>query len=896
MHRLREILFRLQPFFRRHKIEAELAEELRMHQELATEAKIAEGMTPDQARHAARRDCGGVDQAKERWRDERGIPWLENLLRDVRHALRQLARHRGASAVSLLTLALCLGANSAVFSLVYSVLLRPYPYPEADRVVNLGMVWTKFPWGEAVQEISPPAFLEITADNRSFAATGFIEADQRMDAHFSDRALRVTVARVTPGVWEVAAVNPIVGRCFRPEDLTGGESKLAVLSYEFWQESFNGDRDIVGRRLHLDDGSYEVLGVMPPGFSLAAKQARLWIPKVFSESDRSEQSRQAYAFQAIARLRAGVSLEQARQELKRLHQQFLAVHPEAREPAQAMGATYGAAPLTAWVRFRAAGSTLFLVQAAAILALLVGCLNIGSLLVVQTRGRWREFMLRGALGATTRRLAQQLATETVTLFAFGGLLAVPVALAALRLLPQHFDLSQTMPYGQSVMLSWPSAAGTLGVSLVAGLLAACLPAWFLLRRDASRAPQTLGRQTTSGRDQNRAQSAFIVAQVALALVLVTTAGVTLRNVRQLVTQGFGVAVENRVVAQAALPAYRYGAGFEATQAKINPFRQQALEKLRSLPGVLSATVSSRAPLSADWPMKFGFEIPGFEAAPGEQPAIAFVHQVDPGFFRTLGVPLLRGRDVEPTDGAGMEPVVVISSQIASRYFAGHDAVGGRLVFFGQNCRIVGVVGETQNVPLSYGNAPTLYLASAQWSAFRDEVVFVVHTAPPAAIMEPVVAKALQAVDPLLSVQTTSLARLQRSAIFTQAAPAQIAGFFGTVALLLTALGLYGVLAHAVAQRTREFGIRLALGATRRAILRLVLARGAVLALVGSALGILLSVPLLNVIKPLIVEKAAASPVVPAAAAGLILLVVLLASYLPAHRATRVDPVESLRAE
>ena len=896
MNPFRSLFFRLQPFFRRQKIETELSEEMQAHLEMQTAANLAAGMAPEEARYAARRQCGGIDQAKESWRDERSIRWLEDLLRDVRHAGRQLAKHRGTTAVTLLTLALCLGVNSAVFSLVYAVLLRPYPYTESNRVVNLGMVWTKLPWGEMVQEISPPAFLELEGSARSFAAVGFIAADQKVDVRLPGQMLRVPVASVTPGVWSVAGVPPLIGRCFQAQDLAFGEGKLAVLSYEFWRETLNSDRTIVGRRLRLDDGTYEVLGVMPAGFSLAGKQARLWIPKVFSPAERSEESRGAYAFQAIARLKDGVSLEQARQELKVLHENFLAAHPEAREPAQQMGATYGAAPLSTWVRSRVAGSTLFSVQAAAVLVLLVGCLNIAGLLVVTTHGRVREFTLRGALGATPARLGRQLATETVTLFVLGGALAVPFALAGLHWLPSYFDLEQTMPYGQSVQFHWPFVAATLGVALGAGLLAAALPVWSVTRRDTTRALQALGYHTTAGRRQNRTQSAFVVAQVALALVLLTAAGVTLRNVQRLLGKGFGVAVENRIVARAALPPYRYGGGPGDTQAKINSFKLQALEKLRALPGVQDATVSNRVPLSADWPMKFGFEVPGYEPAPGEQPAITFVYQTVPGFFRTLGMPLLRGRDLAPADGADQEPVVVVSEQIARKYLPHGDAVGATLQFFGRACRIVGVVGEIQNVPLSYGNAASIYLASAQWPAFHDEAVFVIRTGLPAQVMEAAVVKALQSVDPLLSVQVTSVAQLQRSAVFTQSAPAQIAGFFATVALLLTALGLYGALAHTVAQRTREIGIRLALGAPRPAILRMVLRRGAELALVGAALGVLVSIPLLRTIQSLIVEKEAARADVLLLAVGVVLVVVGLAGFLPARRASKVDPMIALRSE
>jgi predicted permease len=890
------IVSRLRTLFLRSVVERDMAAEMRAHLEMQEQANRAAGMNAEDAHYAARRQFGHLDGIKEAARDQRGWVWLESLGRDFLFAFRQFIQRRATTVVALLTLAVCLGANSAVFSLIYSVLLRPYPYPEAHRVVNLGMVWTKLPWGEMVQEISPLTFLEIEASAGSFTSVGFIEADKRVDIHLHDRVLRAPIASVTPGVWSVAAVNPMIGRCFQSHDLAAGEGKLAVLSYEFWRETLNSDRDLVGQRLQLDDGSYEVLGVMPPGFSLAGKQARLWIPKIFSPAERSEKSRGACAFQAIARLKDGISLEQARQELGRLHEGFLAAHPEAREQAQQLGATYGVAPLTTWVRSRAAGSSLFSVQAAAVLVLLVGCLNIAGILVVQTYGRLREFTLRGALGATPRRLARQLVTETVTLFLFGGALAVPVAILALRLLPRYFDLHQTMPYGQSVQFDWRVAAVALGVSFVAGLFAACLPVWCIARRGAGGALQALGYQTTAGKRQNWTQSAFVVAQVALALVLLTAAGVTLRNVHQLLAKGFGVAVENRVIAQVALPHYRYGEGFAATQAKINPFKQQALAKLRSLPGVKNATASNRVPLSADWPMKFGFEIPGYEPTPGELPGITFAYQVEPGFFRTLGMTLLHGRDLEASDGAGQEPVVIVSDQIARRYFAGREPLDAQLMFFGRTCRIVGVVGEIQNVPLSYGNAPTIYLASAQWPSFRDETIFVVHTELPAEVMAPMVAKALATVDPLLSVQTTTGARLQRGAIFTQNAPAQIAGFFAAAALLLTALGLYGVLAHAVAQRTREIGIRLALGAPRPAILRMVLSRGAGLALVGSALGVLVSAPLLQMIKPLIVEKEAARPDVLVFAIGLILGVVLLASLLPARRATKVDPTEALRAE
>jgi len=892
--RLAGLRVRLGRAFRRRRFEREMLEELRGHLELEAAQRQARGEDPVVARRQAAIAFGHIGSYVEQVRDRRLGRWAGELVLDGRQAVRFLRKSPAFTFVAITTLALCLGANATLFSILHPILLRPFPYPEPERVVNVGMVWPKWPWGEMVQEISPLAFLEIETQADGFSAFGFIDASRKADLHLEDHVLRLSVASVTPGVWSVARVSPAVGRVFDDRDLASGDSALAVLSHELWRDAFGSDPAVVGRTVQLDDGVYQVVGVMPPGFSLASNHPRLWIPRVFSDEERSERGRRMAAFQAIGRLREGVSVEQARHELEALHAGYLATHPEAHEFAEATGETYGVAPLSVWVSQRASGPLLFSLQAAAALVLLLGCLNIAGLLVVRGHGRLREMAVRGALGASRRRIAQQLAVETAMLFLCGGATAALVAATALRFVPAHFHLSELMPYGRHIGLEAWVLGATLGVSLLTGAVTGSVPIVYATRRNLGPVLQALSQHTTRSRSRRRTQSAFVAGQIALSLVLLTGAIVTGRNLRALLGQGFGVTADHRLVASVALPAYRYGSGVAGTEERINPFKEQALERIRALPGVVRASVSNRVPLSSDWPQKFGFRVPDYVSAPGETPGVAFAYQVSPGYFHTLGVPLIRGRDFSATDGARAPPVAIVSATIARRFFAGRDPLGGRIQIANNECEIVGVVGETQNVPLSLGNAPALYFSARQWPAFNDEAVFVVQTSLPPAAMVASVTQAINGFDPLLSVRVTDLSRMLRSAVVSQSAPMEIAGLFATLAVLLTAVGLYGVLAASVAQGARDLAIRIALGARRGAISRMVLLRGGALALAGTAVGALFSWPALRWIEPLLATADATRPAALLVAAAVTAVMTMLVSYLPARRASRVDPSVVLR--
>ena len=895
MNIIRSLISRMRAIFRGGKLDREMAEEIQVHLEMETERNMANGMTRKEARSAAKRAFGGVEQIQEDERDARGFRWLEDLIRDARFSGRVLGRSPSFTIIAVATLSLCLGVNVTLFSLLNSILLNPYSYPQSERVVNVGMVWPKWQWGEMVQEIAPLTFLEIEESATSFSAFGFIDQNDKSDLLFGGRNLRLNVARVTLGVWSVAGARPAIGRFFEKADLENHNSDIAVLSDELWNDIFDRDPAIIGQRIQIDDHAHEIIGVMPAGFSLASNRTRIWLPKIFSPDERTENGRGMAAFQAIGRLRDGVSIDQARDELQALYSSFLDAHPERLAFAKRTGETYGVAPLSRWVSDRSSGSMLVSLQFAAGIILLLGCLNIGSLLLVRGHERLREMALRNALGASRIRIAQQLAMETVVLFLCGAMGATVLAAVAFHALPIHFHLDEIIPYGQSVEFDVGVVALTFGLSFLTGLFTGSLPILYATRRNLSSILQELSHQTTGSPGRRWTQSFLVSMQVALALVLLTAAGITARNLHGLLAEGFGVATDHRLVASVALPSYRFGSGFAAATEKINPFKAQALDRIRNLPGVLSASVSNRVPLSGDWPVKSRFQVPGHEPLPGEKPVVAFIYEIFPDYFKTLGMPILRGRDIASTDVAGTAPVAMISKSIAERFYTDGDAIGQRIKFYNQDCEIVGVVDETQNVPFSMGNAPAIYLAATQWPLFNDEAVFVAHTALPPVAMAESVMRTLVAIDPTLSVCVTDLESLQEGATLNQRAPMEIAVMFSGLALLLSLLGVYAVLASSVAQRSREFGIRMAVGAHRRTIFRAVLIRGSFLALVGIAAGALLSVPLLKAIKPLMARSDAARPDILLYACALIFAATLLASFIPARHATQADPIQSLRA-
>lgn len=811
---------------------------------------------------------------------------------DLRGSLRHIGRHPGPSLLVILALAVCIGANAAVFSVVRTALLDPYGYPESDRVVNIGMVWEKAPFGSDVQEISPRTYLDIAEAARSFQATGFIDGSVKVDLGLGDRTERVAAARVTPGTWEVAGVPPSMGRVFEEYD---AEEEVVVLSHELWKRRFASDPSILGSRLRLDAEDYEVIGIMPAGFAVVHNASQLWLPKVFMDWEKSERARGMHAFQALGRLRDGVSIQQAAHEVAALHQGLLEQHPELSEIAERLGQTYGVVGLAEWVGGRSAGAMLATVQVAALLILLIGSLNVAGVLLARARRRSSELALRRAIGATRSRIFTQLLLETLTLYSAGAAAGLLIGDVGVTTLPGLLDSGEWLRYGRAPSLDGTVVAITLGVSLLLGLAAGCIPALAATTTGATadlRSARAGSHRTPGWR---WFQGVHVAAQLAVCAVLLVGAFATLSNVQALLKRGSGVETTGRLVASLALPEYRYGSGAEA-EPRVRAFARRALERLEGIPGIETAVIASRVPLAREH-IKVGFAAEGYSAQPGEQP-VAIPYGVGPGYLAAVGTPLLRGRGVTATDTEESQPAVIVSEGVVTRYLQDREPIGATIACLGRTWTIVGVVADTLDIPLSMSDAHSFYFPHAQWSGrqFIDEVSFVVRTKRPANAIAQPVRQALREIDANLDVQVSTLGRLQRRALVTQRVPAGVTASFAAIAILLSGLGVYGLLALSVKERTNEIGVRLALGASRASVLALVVRRLAVLSTLGLGAGFAAALLLGRFLAPLLTEVDATAPAIFVLAACILLATLTGGACLPAWRATRVDPAAALRAE
>jgi predicted permease len=709
--------------------------------------------------------------------------------------------------------------------------------------------------------------------------------------------MRIDYAKVTPEIWDVARIQPLMGRVFTEDDIDAGNEKVAVLTYGLWTQLYGDSEDIFDRDIRVDDDAYQVIGVMPQSFSLIHDASRMWIPKVFSERERSAESRGMHGFQAIGRLKRGVSLASARQELDAIYQGYLDENPERRKFAEETGESFGIAPVSDWVSDRSSGSMVLSVQGATVLILLIGCLNVAGILLLRGQRRVRELTMRHALGASRLRIARQMITETVLLFTMGGAVGLAVARWAMTLLSSQIGFQDAFQLGGLPEINTTVFLLTLGLILVCGLVAGSIPAYVAARGMHGNTLQTLNMGKTSGGHRNALQNTFVIAQVALAFVLLVGTGVLIRNVEGLLTEGFGCEIEDRIAVEVALPEYRFGSSRTDTRERINPLKDEVLKQVRALPGVQRATFANRVPLSKNHPIKNGFQPSNYEPGPGEM-VFAIWYQVDSAYFQTMGIPLLSGRGFESSDTSDSPAVVVVSETVADRYYQGRNPINETLRFWGVDCTIVGVVGETLDVPMHYGDAPTLYFHYTQWPVTRqvDDATLVVQTELPLENMREPIGNVLHSIDPMLTFEFTTMEQIREKAMVSRSAPMEIAGLFAFAAILLAAMGIYGILAASVSGRTREIGIRLSLGARKSSIFRGVLARGARLTLIGLLLGSALSVFPLRWLNTLMTEVNATSLDMPIFAALLVVAVALLASYLPARRAIKTDPAFTLRYE
>jgi predicted permease len=810
------------------------------------------------------------------------------MLQDFRFALRSLAKTPGFAAIAILTLALCIGANSAIFSVVHAILLKPYPWPDSEKLVY---VYDTYPqMGLANAGVSIPDYLDRRAGVSGFADSAMFHT-RSFNLASATEPERIIGLRATPSLFTTLETSALLGRVFNDTDAQPGNDHVVVLSHALWKNRFGADPAIVGKTIRLNTEPVTVIGVMPAAFYFPSPRVQAWVPFAFTPAERSDNERGNEYSSMIARLKPGATPAAVQRDL---------------DAIQARNAERIADSREFWKNSGFSGRTqgfleqnvsnirgmLWLVQAGVAAALLIGCANVASLLLARAVSRERELAIRAALGAGRARLVRLLLTESLVLFLVGGALGLVVALWGVGAL-SSVGLS-TLPRAFGVTLDFTVFGFTLLCALATGLLFGALPAWSASRGDAAAALKEAGTRATAGRRTQTLRAALVVIEIALAVMLLSTAGLLVKSFAKLQRENPGFVAENVLTAQLNLagPAY-------ADPANRSALHERLLERVRALPGVTAAAITSSLPFGNSFSQS-SYRIDGYTPPAGQPQPHGYRLSVSPDYFRALHIPVLRGRAFAAQDGATAPGVVIIDRVLADRYWPGGDPLG-RKILGGDGpgdkpWTIVGVVATAKNTSLENPvTKEALYFPLAQSPEMFSTLVLKTTTAP-STLIAPVRA-AMAAIDPeqpLFDIKTLS-ARIDE-ALVARRAPMILLSLFSGVALLLAALGVYGVLAFSVAQRTSEFGIRLALGATAQNIAALVLRQGSVLVLAGIAAGLLGYLALSRIVAQLLYGVAATDPATLAIAPLVLALVALAACLLPARRATKVDPMVALRAE
>ena len=865
----------------REEVIRDIDEELRFHVEMETEENVRRGMAPNEARRAALRSFGNVCAVRDAAYEVKGGGMLESILRDARYGARALLKNKGFTAVAVLTLALGIGANTAIFSVIDAVLLRPLPYPESERLVKL---YARDPAGDAFA-VSPADFLEGYARAQAFEhLSAYRESSFNMASR--ERPERVSGAVVSPEFFSVMGVGARLGRHITPAQDAPGGPRVVVLGHAFWQKRFGGDAGVLGKSIDLDGEPRTVVGVMPEGFQFPAG-AELWASARYAVPEhplRPTQDpttrRNSQYFNVVGRLRAGVGLEQANAEAKAVAARLKQQYGEEEEAVSALVLT-----LHEDVVGETRSALLLLVGAVAIL-LLIACANVANILLARGATRQKEIALRLALGAGRVRLVRQFLTESLLLALAGGGLGVLLAMWALA--PLKALVPQEMSGGTPLALDARVLAFTALVSLGAALVFGLFPALNLADQDLNGVLKEGGRGGSGGARSNRARRVLVVSEIALAAVLLTGAGLLIRSLDHLLDAPLGFEPGRVLTAQLTLPQARYP---EKTQRAA--FVGRVLEQLGGAPEVESAAAVSRIPLN------FGRSTRSVEVQGRTPPAGGWVTPdylvASPGYFRSMGVPLLAGRDFDARDVAGAQRVVVINEAAARHFWPGEDPLGKLIKTDDEWSQVVGVVGNVRQVSLAEPPAAAVHVPYAQDPWPFMALVVRAKSAPAGAV--PALREAVGGVDrdvplygvrPMGEVLTTSVAaRRWRTLLLS---------LFALTALGLACLGIYGVTAYSVTQRTHEMGIRMTLGAQKRDVLRLVVVQGLKLAVVGVAAGLLVALALSRLATSMLYGVEAADPLTLAAVSAILIAVTAAACLVPARRAANVDPLVALKYE
>jgi predicted permease len=818
-------------------------------------------------------------------------------LRDIRVGARLLWRDKGFSLATVLTLAMCIGANTALFSIVHSVLLRPLPVPEAGRLV---LLYNSYPRAGAARGSSGvPDYYDRVRGLTAIETLSLFNLRNRATGE-AGRPERVLGMGVTPSFFRVTRVKAEIGRTFTEDEGEIGHDDRVVLSYPFWQERYAGDPRVVGRQLRLDGRPFTIIGVMPKDFLFIVDDVRLWTPLAFTAEQKSDEGRHNNSWTSIGRLRPGATIAQAQAQVDAINAADMDRFPALKPLLVNAGFHTVIVPLQDDL-VREVKGTLYLLWGGTLFVLLIGCVNVINLALVRSRVRLRELATRFALGAGRWRVARQLLTESLLLTLTAGLLGLLLGWGALRLLGT-VNLDQ-IPRAGEIRLDSVAVLFTIGLATLLGIAVGVFPLVNLFHLDLSSVIHEGGRTGTGGRGPRLVRRALVVTQVAVAFVLLLGAGLLTASFRRILSVDPGFDGRQVLTASVSLPGARYRGDNE-----LRGFASESLRRIRALPGVRAAGATSSIPFGFNHSDSVIFA-EGYQMQPGESVISPTRIEVTPGYFETMRIPLRRGRYFNEGDNKDSRRVVIVDERLARRFWPNRDPIGRRM-YRPANAEdvmktdektewltVVGVVGEVEQEDLATSKAPvgTYYLPIEQ-ETIRG-VTFAIRTNGDPTALAGSVRKEVAAVDPELPVfSVKTMEELTDDSLVTRRWPMLLSMGFAVVALLLSAVGIYGVLAYVVTQRTKEIGIRMALGGTPRAIFDLVLGEGVGLLVAGFLVGAAGAFGIRRSIEAQLFGVRPTDPGVLAIVTLVLASVALVACIIPARRATRVDPVLALNRE
>ena len=882
-------LKRLRAIFLRRRIESEMAEEMQHHLELRTEKNLKFGMTPEEASHSALRAFGGTDQLKEHCRDVRSVQWLDTFLRNLRHSSRALAKSPGFTATALATFAICLGANLAIFAVVDAVLLRPLPFDHADRLVSMMNSYPRAGQVRATNSIANyfdrrtaiPAFSSLSIYKETSVVIG--------TAEYSDR---VEIATVSADFFTTLGVQLAQGRYFTEAEMLRGSDNVAIITNGFWRSYFNSDPDVVGRTFRNNGVETTVVGILAPSFYFPSGRAQFYRPIPYGPFGKNPWMRHtANGGPIVARLAQGATLADAQAQMDAFNTRQLKD-----DPIASIIKDSGYRTVIRGFRDDFVGEirpTLLVLGGGVGCLFLIGAVNLTNLLLIRASVRSREMAVRRALGAGRKDIILSVMLETALLVLGGEVLGLVLGSWGIHLL--RILGSGQLPLGDRVAFDMRMAAASFVISVIVWLLIAVPLAGFNLRTDATRSLQSCAFGATPSRAMQRLRSSLIIAQVAFAFVLLTGAGllsVSLKRVLQMPT-GFGT--DDVLTCSIALPAEKY-----KDNAANLEFVQRLIPAIEAIPGVEQCAISSGAPFTRIIPQG-AVSIEGMAKKPDEAQALHYLTAATAEYWQIMGIPLIRGRFLREADDQSKDVVCVVDQSFARHYWPGRDPIGKRISMgleFDKDhaVTVVGVVGDvklhqvTEDAGTGLVYFPYSYVLHPVFS-------LVVRSQLQASVMAPMLRKAVRQLDPDLPiVDLRPMQALYDESLVGRRSPAIVASIFAAIALILAALGTFGVLSYAVTQRQREIGVRLALGAQPASIGWLFLASGFRLVALGSAIGFVGAWSAGRAMQGILYGTPPFNGTALVSAGAILALVAIPASFLPALRAAKVDPATVLRSE